>query len=94
MENLEKNNDLVLDGVNVGALRSLDECLLRGEKAFAKAEAGAKLTKEEKDLCDFYHKLKLIAQVWGISEGTSENNSKTNLSSIKKELNSNSFLEK
>lgn len=65
MENLEKkDNDEVVDGVNVGALRALDECLLRGEKAFAKAEAGKKLTEEEeKDLRDFYHKLQLVDQV-------------------------------
>lgn len=32
MENIEKkDNDVILDGINVSALRALDECFLRGE---------------------------------------------------------------
>lgn len=86
MENLEKKeNDVILDGVNVSALRSLDEFFLRGEKALAKAEAGKSLTaEEEKDLCDYYQKLQLIAEVRGIDIESSENCSKSEVGVVKK----------
>lgn len=86
MENLEgKNNDVILDGVNVSALRRLDECLLRGERAFAKAEAGITLSEtEETDLRDFYHKLQLIASVRSTGEPKANDSGFTKTIGIKK----------
>lgn len=66
----------MVDGVNVTSLRALDDCLLRGEKAFVKANAGKSLTEEEeKDLYDFYHKLQLVAQVKGVNTDCSKSES-------------------